>query len=120
MKTHHLKTDPLVFQAVWDNAKTFEMRFNDRGFQVGDLLVLVETTHTGVEIKAGAPLDYTGRACSRIVSHLLEGYGLRPGWCCLSFKSADRDAYEGARHDLLEWKKRALQAEAVVRQMVVV
>lgn len=29
---------------------------------------------------------------------------------------SDRDAYEGAREDLLDWKRRALTAEAKVRE----
>ena len=29
---------------------------------------------------------------------------------------SDRDAYEGAREDLLDWKRRALRAEAKVRE----
>jgi hypothetical protein len=29
----------------------------------------------------------------------------------------DRDAYEGARHDLLDWKHRALSAESILRSL---
>lgn len=82
---HLLKTDPEVFQAVLDGAKTFEIRLNDRGYAVGDVLGLRETKHTGTEMRAGAPLVYTGRECQRFVSHVLTGYGLAEGWCCLSF-----------------------------------
>ncbi len=82
---HVLKTDPEVFQAVLDGVKTFEIRFNDRGFQVGDALHLRETRFTGAEMREGKPLEYTGRECHRIVSHVLTGYGLADGWCCLSF-----------------------------------
>lgn len=83
---HLLKTDPEVFQAVLSGAKTFEIRMNDRGYAVGDVLGLRETKHTGAETRAGAPLVYTGRECQRFVSHVLTGYGLADGWCCLSFK----------------------------------
>lgn len=82
---HILKTDPEVFQAVLSGAKTFEIRLNDRGYAVGDVLGLRETNHTGEEMRAGAPLAYTGRECQRFVSHVLTGYGLADGWCCLSF-----------------------------------
>lgn len=84
---HPLKTDPEVFQAVWDGRKTFEIRLNDRDFKVGDALYLLETKHTGAEMKAGAPLVYTDRTQMKVVSHVLTGYGLAPGWCCLSFAS---------------------------------
>ncbi|BEG74477.1 DUF3850 domain-containing protein [Achromobacter xylosoxidans] len=86
LQYHILKTDPAVFQAVLSGAKTFEIRLNDRGFAVGDVLGLRETKHTGAEMRAGAPLEYTGRECQRFVSHVLTGYGLAEGWCCLSFK----------------------------------
>ncbi len=84
---HVLKTDPEVFQAVLSGAKTFEIRLNDRGYGVGDVLGLRETKHTGAEMRAGAPLVYTGRECQRFVSHVLTGYGLADGWCCLSFRT---------------------------------
>jgi hypothetical protein len=85
-RIHELKTDPEVFQAAWEGRKTFEIRLNDRDFQVGDSLYLLETQHTGEEMRAGAPLIYTGRTQMKVVSHVLTGYGLAPGWCCLSFE----------------------------------
>ena len=81
-----LKTDPEVFAAVLAGTKTYEIRLDDRNFQVGDELFLRETKFSGAEMRAGAPLDFTGRELTRIVSHKLTGYGLLPGWCNLSFK----------------------------------
>jgi hypothetical protein len=83
-RRHELKTDPAVFAAVLAGEKTHEIRKNDRGFAVGDDLLLRETTHTGAEIAAGAPLEYTGRTILCTVSHILTGYGLLDGWCILS------------------------------------
>lgn len=84
---HILKTDPEVFQAVIDGRKTHEIRFNDRGFEVGDQLHLRETTRTGADISAGAALEYTGRETVKTVSHVLSGYGLAEGWVVLSLES---------------------------------
>ena len=42
MSRHILKTFPNYFQQVWDGEKTFEVRFDDRGYQRGDVLVLRE------------------------------------------------------------------------------
>lgn len=84
-KTHELKTDPDVFAAVIEGRKTYEIRFNDRGFAVGDVLILRETEFSGADMRNGKQLFYTGRTTTRIVSHILTGYGLTEGWCILSF-----------------------------------
>lgn len=42
--THHLKTKPKYFQAVINGKKPFEIRFNDRNFQVSDRVILEEYT----------------------------------------------------------------------------
>jgi len=41
-KTHELKTWTDYFQAIVDGRKNFEVRYNDRGFQAGDYVRLVE------------------------------------------------------------------------------
>lgn len=82
---HSLKTDPAVFQAVFDGSKTHEIRLNDRDFRVGDTLNLIETESSGDAMRNGLPLKYTGRAIERRVSHVLNGYGLNPDWVILSF-----------------------------------
>ncbi|WP_081949000.1 DUF3850 domain-containing protein [Litchfieldella xinjiangensis] len=94
MTTHELKTDPEVFRALMDGAKTYAIRRDDRGFAVGDLLVLRETVSTGAEMAEGAALEYTGRAASRTVTHVLRGpaYGLIEGWAILSVNDPKKDA----------------------------
>ncbi len=42
MKTHHLKTIQPYFDRCWNQTKTFEIRKNDRDFQVGDEIFLQE------------------------------------------------------------------------------
>ncbi|MCV6612877.1 MAG: DUF3850 domain-containing protein [Amphritea sp.] len=94
MKRHELKTDPAVFDAVMNGTKTFEIRKNDRDFQVGDELVLRQTKHTGEEMAQGAPLEYTGAFWTVPVLGIMHGpaYGLADGWCILSIKcSVDQE-----------------------------
>ncbi len=86
MKTHELKTDPHAFAASFLGDKPYELRRDDRDFKVGDLLVLRETELSGEQMAEGAPLLYTGRALSRVVTHKLEGYGLQPGWVILGVR----------------------------------
>lgn len=90
---HELKTDPEVFQAMIDGSKTYELRKDDRGYQVGDTLTLRETKYAGWQMHnnhplPNCPLEYTGRATGRIVTHILRGpiYGLAEGWAILSCK----------------------------------
>ena len=91
VRKHELKTDSVVFQSVLDGAKTYEIRFNDRKYAVGDILVLRETQFSGEEMKNGNPLIYTQRTIIKTVSHVLCGpmYGLSDGWAILSFAESE-------------------------------
>ncbi len=42
MKVHRLKTWPGYFQDVIDGRKSFEVRFDDRGFALENILILEE------------------------------------------------------------------------------
>ena len=83
---HELKTDPVVFDAVKSGEKTFEIRLNDRNFKVGDVLFLRRTRHTGEEMRAGMPLEYTDDELRKTVRYILHGpiYGLADGWVIMS------------------------------------
>ena len=86
MTIHELKSDPEVFQANLDGRKRWEIRFNDRGFKVGDKLLLKETQFSGEEMKAGKPLIYTGSQIHFPVGYIMRGpaYGLKEGWVIMS------------------------------------
>lgn len=74
---HYLKTDPSYLELIWRNEKTAELRRNDRGFKVGDHLVLREfATSSGF-----------GPHCVLVqVTHLLADYpGLEKGFVMVSF-----------------------------------
>ena len=72
---HELKTRPDYFSAVFEGRKKFELRRNDRGFRIGDQIVLREWTESG----------YTGRNIRCKVDYILEGYeGLDSDYVILS------------------------------------
>lgn len=85
---HELKTDPEVWDAVASGSKTFEIRKDDRGYRVGDVLLLRRTKYTGAEMQQGKPLEYGGKI-RMTISHILRGpiYGLQDGWVIMSLDS---------------------------------
>lgn len=80
---HELKTWQSYFHALEDGTKNFEIRRDDRGFRVGDILRLRET-----EYGSGA---YTGREVRREITYILrreEDLGLMDGFAILSLLPA--------------------------------
>jgi hypothetical protein len=59
--------------------KPFDVRENDRNFQVGDMLLLHE-------VEPENEHD-TGQIITRWVSYVLQGgaFGIQPNWCVLGF-----------------------------------
>ena len=72
--THDLKVWPEPFCALINDIKPFEVRKNDRDFQVGDVLILKEWDP--------ASESYTGQSCTRRVEYLLKGgqFGIEAGF----------------------------------------
>jgi len=85
-KYHDLKIDPAGFLAIIIGLTKYEVRFDDRGFKVGDFVCLKETKYTGEQMKNGCELIYTNRSVKKTISHILRGpiYGLEKGWVILS------------------------------------
>ncbi len=86
--THELKTDPKPFDAVAQGLKTFEIRYDDRGYNVGDKLLLRRTKFSAKEMEAGEPLVYSGAIMEVAVSHIMRGpiYGLADKWVIMSIE----------------------------------
>lgn len=88
MTVHKLKSWPDFFTPVFDGAKNFELRKNDRHFKVGDTLHLLEfDDRTG---------KYTGRDCKRRISYMIDSvgsggitplHGLSRGYAILSLET---------------------------------
>lgn len=63
MKTHELKTWPVFYKSIIDGTKTFEVRKNDRDFQLGDVLLLREYDPDAEQ--------YTGAKTERVITYIL-------------------------------------------------
>jgi hypothetical protein len=82
-RTHRLKTWPGPFRDVRSNAKTFEFRYDDRGFELGDVLELAEWDPSSGH--------YTGEEEKRSVTYILHGgrFGIPPGHCVMGIEAMD-------------------------------
>jgi len=73
MTEHELKCWPVYFMAILKGLKSFEVRENDRGFEVGDVLHLREWDPVTKE--------YTGAGMGVSVKYILRDCpGLMPGY----------------------------------------
>ena len=88
MITHTLKSDPSSFKEVYDGKRHFEIRYNDRGYGVGDELILRETRFSAIDMADGSPLEFTGKEIMAHVTSIMHGpiYGLNKGWCIMSIQ----------------------------------
>lgn len=76
MAAHNLKIKSKYFMDVVKGIKKAEIRYNDRNYQVGDILKLHEIDEHG---------NRTGNQCTVIVSHILDDAEyLREGYVMLS------------------------------------
>ncbi len=92
-RVHTLKTDPIPFQETDDGLKNNEVRYDDRGFHIGDYLILQQTVSTGKEMKSGLvdhPLEYTGSHILCRITHMHRAQGMLPLWVVLSHVIVDR------------------------------
>lgn len=75
---HELKLRREFFDYVRFGMKKFEIRKDDRGFNVGDTLVLKEIDEAGGE---------TGRYLVRQVDYIYRGEFCLPGYCVMSISA---------------------------------
>lgn len=81
MTTHKLKTWPDLYMAILEGRKTFEVRNNDRGFKIGDILELQEFRPTK-DAKSG---QFTGRSLLVDVIYLTD-FAQQPGYVVMSIR----------------------------------
>lgn len=87
---HQLKTINPFFTDVWEGRKTFEIRYNDRDFKVGDILWLEEYVNQG----SGRGVFKNRVIVARIdymVTHEDLELALQEGFVCMSITVLERN-----------------------------
>lgn len=88
MTVHHLKIKPEYLEAVASGKKTFELRRDDRGFKVGDILMLIKLDDKGNE---------TDQVTRVRVTYILKDcpqYGLKEGYAILGIAEESRISFK--------------------------
>lgn len=82
MKLHTLKIKEEYYWEILKGSKTFELRKNDRDYQVGDLILFTDLS--------GELLNqYSDIQPIFVITYILENvpqYGLKDGYCILGIK----------------------------------
>ena len=96
MKIHELKCEEPHWSDIRDGKKRFELRIDDRGYEVGDILELTSFAPiTGEKTN----LETEGQKLRVEVLHILRGgrfgdWGLKPQVCCMSIRlTGDENAW---------------------------
>lgn len=87
---HELKTVQPFFKAVWEGKKTAELRKNDRGFMINDIVILKEyNPHFDT---VGSPISpFSGCEVWGIITSVIYKHeSLTEGYCMFSFKEINR------------------------------
>jgi hypothetical protein len=91
---HILKTWPEPYAAMVEGWKTHEFRKDDRGYEVGDMLVLQEWRPDAGKVGGG---KYTGGEIIRWVTYIGRGpgFGIPKGYCVMSVATSPTCAASG-------------------------
>ncbi|AEI76517.1 hypothetical protein CNE_1c11620 [Cupriavidus necator N-1] len=93
---HELKCDEEPFADLLSGRKACEVRRDDRGYEVGDLLRLRETLYSAKAMSKGMPLKYTGREVIKRVTHIQRDYDLPTDTIVLSLGAPIHSSQEAA------------------------
>lgn len=74
-RTHTLKIRDDFYSAIVNGDKTFEVRFNDRGYQKGDLIIFIKNDPWLNE-----------RAGTWQITYVLNGWGIKEDFVVLGIK----------------------------------
>ena len=79
--THKIKIEKPYADAVLSGDKTFEVRYDDRGYQKGD-----EIEFTVIDPKDDNPINHPLDDRIFYITYVLHGWGIKEGWCVFGIK----------------------------------
>ena len=80
--THEIKLDISFCDAVLCDEKTFEVRKNDRNYQIGDLVRFIPV---GILFH---PVEHPIKDKTYKITYVLSGWGIEEGFCVFAIKEA--------------------------------
>ena len=83
--THRLKIEKPYADAILEGIKTFEIRYDDRGYQKGDVVEFNVIDNNDLEINH--PLNDKEFE----ITYVLHGWGLKDSWCVFSIKEVRKN-----------------------------
>lgn len=87
-KVHKLKLSKDFCDAVLDGIKTFEIRYNDRGYQKGDFIKFIPVDSiSSLATHWNHPIE---NALFEI-TYVINGWGLKDDFVCLAIKLVNRN-----------------------------
>ena len=75
--THKIKIEKPYADAVLNGEKSFEIRFDDRGYQKGDVIEFNVIDNHDLEINQ--------------ITYVLHGWGLKDSWCVFAIKESEAE-----------------------------
>lgn len=97
MRIHELKTWPCYFEAIWYGVKPFEIRYNDRDYKPGDMLILKEYDIT--------KNSFSGREITVSVTYCMDDIDgedfVKEGFVVMGIREVSRKGERGDMHGLI-------------------
>lgn len=88
MKTHRLKVFVKYADAIMDGTKTFKVRKNDRGYEVGDKIVFSVVSNEGISV--GDAVKHPLNGATYRIDYILDGFeGLAQKYVAMAISKED-------------------------------
>lgn len=88
---HEIKLDISFCDLVNNGVKTFEVRKNDRNYQIGDLVRFIPV---GVLFH---PIDHPIKDKIYEITYILSGWGIEEGFCVFAIKESEAESLDYQR-----------------------